>query len=147
MYIVCGISRLVVAICVFARLMWWRMPITKDWNVIMGTMKVEMMVFPQKMWDTISIFWPIRYHILHLYIILLILPIMFCVMVYHHIFKFWSLHLFSICPSCSGPKRGKSSQGAWFCPQGYARGWSTRKQYQAPKAPGPGGRRQSHVRT
>lgn len=88
MHAVCGISSLAVSICVFGRWMWWRMPITKDWNAIMGMMRVETMVFPQKMLDTISISWPIRCHMLYLCIILL----MFCVMAVYHIFKFWFHH-------------------------------------------------------
>lgn len=72
------------------------MPITKDWNVTMGMTRAEMMVFPQKMLDTISISWPIRCPILYL-VLLLILSVVFCVMACY-IFKFWSRHLFSTCP-------------------------------------------------
>lgn len=39
------------------------MPITKAWNVTMGTRREEMMVFLQKTLDTTSTSWPIRCHI------------------------------------------------------------------------------------
>lgn len=39
------------------------MPITKAWNVTMGTRREGMMVFLQKTLDTTSTFWPIRCHV------------------------------------------------------------------------------------
>ena len=78
--------------------MWWRMPTTKDWNAIMGMMRVEMMMFPQRMLDTISISWPIRYHIFFIFVL-------FCWSYQSHLmlwlavntFKIWSFCLFSTC--------------------------------------------------
>lgn len=93
----------------FDRWMWWRMPTTKDWNAIMGMMRVEMMMFPQRMLDTISISWPIRCHIFFIFVL-------FCWSYQSHLmswlavstFKIWSFHLFSTCVPCSESREEKA---------------------------------------